>query len=159
MAPSATHPEPATLKSTQATAPPQLARFDANNPATTSASLVEALNRDGGVIVENLFSLDLAAQIRAELKPYFDTDRVDKSGFFPETTQRASGLISISEGCIDYLTKPLLIETVNAVLSSTYSFWVGEKAKTVTSKPQISSTVGFRVNPGGTQQALHRDDA
>jgi hypothetical protein len=30
--------------------------------------------------------------------------------------------------------------------------------ETVTSKPIISSTVGFRVNPGGKQQALHRDD-
>ena len=145
-------------KSATLSSPPQLQRFDAKDPATTSALLVEAVYQDGGVIVENLISTELAAQIRGELKPYFDTDRIDKTGFFPETTQRASGLISISGGCIEYLTQPLLIDTVNALLSSTYSFWVGEKVRTVTSKPQISSTVGFRVNPGGRQQALHRDD-
>lgn len=160
MAPSAVDPVEVTSKPAAAAAEkPQLARFDAKDPATTCAALVEALNRDGGVIVENLITPELAAQIRTELKPHFDTDRIDKTGFFPETTQRASGLIAISPGCIDYLTTPLLQEVAEAVLTSTYSFWVGEKLRTVTSKPQISSTTGFRVNPGGRQQALHRDDA
>jgi hypothetical protein len=89
---------------------------------------------------------ELAMKIKGELKPYFDTDRIDKTGFFPETTQRASGLISISEGCIDFLITPILIDVVNAVLSSTYGFWVGEKLRTVASKSQISSTAG---NPQG----------
>jgi ectoine hydroxylase-related dioxygenase (phytanoyl-CoA dioxygenase family) len=158
MAPSALDPEPIVEKSSTP-APPQLARFDANSPTTTADALVEVLNRDGGVIVENLFTPELAAQIKSELKPHFDTDRIDKTGFFPETTQRASGLIGISPGCVEYLTTPILIEVINKVLSSTYSFWVGEKLRTVTSKPQISSTAAFRVNPGGRQQALHRDDA
>lgn len=157
MAPSAVDPAPVTEKTLAA--PPKIERFDAKDPKTTCEALVEVLNRDGGVIVENLFTPELAAQIKGELKPYFDTDRIDKSGFFPETTQRASGLIAISPGCIDYLTSPLLLEVSEAILTSTYSFWVGEKLRTVTSKPQISSTAGFRVNPGGRQQALHRDDA
>lgn len=157
MSPSAVDPTPVESKST--TSPPKIARFDAKDPNTTCAQLVEVLHRDGGVIVENLITPELAAQIKTELKPYFDTDRIDKTGFFPETTQRASGLISISPGCIDYLTTPLLIEVANAILTSTYSFWIGEKQRTVVSKPQISSTAGFRVNPGGRAQALHRDDA
>lgn len=138
---------------------PKLERFDANDPNTTCEKLVAVLNRDGGVILQNIFTKELAAQIKGELKPYFDTDRIDKTGFFPETTQRSSGLIAISEGCREFLVAPLLIEVINATLSSTYSFWVGEKIRTVTCKPQISSTAGFRVNPGGRQQALHRDDA
>jgi len=157
MAPSAIDPVQVTAKTP--TEEPKIARFDAKDPATTCAALVEVLHRDGGLIVENLITPELAEQIRTELKPYFDTDRIDKTGFFLETTQRASGLIGISPGCIDYLTTPLMLEVANAILTSTYSFWVGEKLRTVVSKPQISSTTGFRVNPGGRQQALHRDDA
>jgi len=139
--------------------PPKLERLDAANSNTTCQALVDIIHRDGGVIVQNLISYDLAMQIKQELKPYFDTDRIDPTGFFPETTQRASGLIGISPGCVKYLTTPLLTEVANALLSSTYTFWLGEKQRTVTAKPQISSTTGFRVNPGGRAQALHRDDA
>jgi ectoine hydroxylase-related dioxygenase (phytanoyl-CoA dioxygenase family) len=138
---------------------PSLARYDARDAQTTPELLVDILRRDGGVIVENMISKELALQIKRELKPHFDSDRIDPTGFFPETTKRASGLVSISPGCVEYLTTPLLIDVVNLLLSSTYSFWVGKKLRTVTAKPQISSTAGFRVNPGGRAQGLHRDDA
>jgi len=138
--------------------PPTIARYDANDPATTTDLLVSIIERDGGVIVENLISQDLAMQIKSELKPYFDTDKVDPSGFFPHTTQRASGLLARSEGCVELAMNPTYINVANAMISSTYTYWSGQRQETVTSKPIISSTVGFRVNPGGRQQDLHRDD-
>jgi hypothetical protein len=144
---------------TEASKRPQLARVDAHDPSTTSAVVAEIIRRDGGIIIENLISKDLALQMKDELKPYFDSDRIDPTGFFPETTKRASGLIGISSGCVEYLTTPLLIDTINELLSSTYTFWLGKKQRHVKSKPQISSTTAFRVNPGGKAQELHRDDA
>jgi hypothetical protein len=150
---------PTVSVSTEAPKPPQLARLDAHDPSTTSDVVVEIIRRDGGVIIENLISKELALQIKDELKPYFDSDRIDPTGFFPETTKRASGLIGISPGCVEYLTTPLLIDTINELLSSTYSFWVGKRKRHVKSRPQISSTTAFRVNPGGRAQDLHRDDA
>jgi hypothetical protein len=143
----------------EAPKPPQIARVDAHDPNTTSEVVADIIRRDGGVIIENLISKELALKIKDELKPYFDSDRIDPTGFFPETTKRASGLIGISPGCVDYLTTPLLIDTINELLSSTYTFWVGKKQRHVKSKPQISSTTAFRVNPGGRAQDLHRDDA
>lgn len=137
---------------------PVLVRFDATNPSTNRDAIIAAIERDGGVIIENLITLEKAAQIKEELKPHFDTDRVDPSGFFPSTTQRATGLIGISKGCSDLLTAPLFIDVANEILKSTYSLWHSQERKTYTTKPVISSTVGFRVNPGGTQQVLHRDD-
>lgn len=138
---------------------PTIARYDANDPATTTDLLVSIIERDGGVIVENLISKDLATQIRAELKPYFDTDKKDPSGFFPETTQRATGLLGRSDGCVDLAMNSTWINVANKMLSSTYTYWAGQEQHTVTGKPIISSTVGFRVNPGGRQQGLHRDDS
>ena len=137
---------------------PTIARCDARDPATTTELLVSIIERDGGVIVENIISKDLAKQIQTELKPYFDTDKVDPSGFFPHTTQRATGLLARSDGCVELAMNPTYINVANAMISSTYTYWTGQQQETVTGKPIISSTVGFRVNPGGRQQALHRDD-
>ena len=137
---------------------PQLARCDANDPATTTDLLIEIIERDGGVIVENIISQELAGRIKTELKPYFDTDKVDASGFFPHTTQRATGLLGRSDGCVELAMNPTFINVANRLISSTYTYWTGQTQETVTAKPIISSTVGFRVNPGGKQQGLHRDD-
>lgn len=141
------------------TAPtPAIARFNANDPSSTTEKLVEIIQRDGGVIVENIISQERADQIKTDLKPHFETDIPDKYGFFPETTKRASGLLRISDACVELACNPLYISVANALVSSTYSFWRGDHKQTVTGKPIISSTVGFRVNPGGRQQVLHRDD-
>lgn len=137
---------------------PSLARYDATDPSTTPEKLVKILNRDGGVIVEKLITRDLAEAIKKDLKPHFDTDIPDKSGFFPLTTQRASGLLAISDNCVELACNKLYTDVANILVSSTYTFWRGDRQKTVSGKPIISSTVGFRVNPGGRQQVLHRDD-
>lgn len=140
------------------TTKPTIARYDANDPATTTELLVSIIERDGGVIVENIISKELAGRVRTELKPFFDTDKVDPSGFFPHTTQRATGLFARSDACVELAMNKTYIDVANTMLSSTYTYWNGQVQETVTSKPIISSTVGFRVNPGGRQQALHRDD-
>jgi hypothetical protein len=118
---------------------PRIARCDANDPATTTELLVSIIEHDGGVIVENLISEELARRIKSELKPYFDTDKKDCSGFFPDTTQRATGLLGRSDGCVELATNPTYINVANKMLSSTYTYWSGQQQETVTSKPIISS--------------------
>lgn len=137
---------------------PSLARCDATDPSTTAEKLVDIINRDGGVIVEKLITRDLAEAIKKDLKPYFDKDIPDKSGFFPLTTQRASGLLGISDNCVELACNKLYTDVANILVSSSHTFWRGDHQKTVSGKPIISSTVGFRVNPGGRRQVLHRDD-
>jgi ectoine hydroxylase-related dioxygenase (phytanoyl-CoA dioxygenase family) len=138
--------------------PPKLARYDARDGKTTTKLLVSIIERDGGVIVENLISSELASQIKSDLAPYFNTDKIDPSGFFPTTTQRATGLLAKSDACVELACNKTYIDVANAMISSTYTYWTGQTQETVTGKPIISSTVGFRVNPGGRQQDLHRDD-
>jgi len=138
---------------------PTLTRLDANDPATTTDLLVSVIERDGGVVVQNIISQELAAQIKSDLKPHFETDKIDRSGFFPSTTKRATGLLAISDACVELACNPTYISVANRMLSSTYTYWTGQTQETVTAKPIISSTVGFRVTPGGKQQRLHRDDS
>jgi len=150
--------KPEKPRNATSSSPPKITRCDARDPLTTTKLLVSIIERDGGVIVENIISQDLAAQIKSDLKPYFDTDKVDPSGFFPTTTQRATGLLAKSDACVELACNPTYINVANAMISSTYTYWTGQTQETVTGKPIISSTVGFRVKPGGRQQALHRDD-
>lgn len=137
---------------------PSLVRLDSAKASTTPEKVIDVLEKEGGVIIENLISKELAQQIKADLKPHFDVDTPDKYGFFPETTQRASGLLGISDACVELACNPLYINVANTMVSSSYTFWRGDHQETVSGKPIISSTVGFRVNPGGRQQVLHRDD-
>ena len=138
---------------------PSLVRLDATSPSTTTDLLVSTIEQDGGVIIENLITAEAANKIRSELKPYFNTDVGDKSGFFPSTTDRATGLLGRSAACVELAMNKTFIDVANKMISSTYTYWNGQVQETVTSKPIISSTVGFRVRPGGRQQALHRDDS
>lgn len=137
---------------------PKIARYNALDPKTTTELLVSIIERDGGVIVENIITPELAATIKSDLAPHFDTDKVDPSGFFPDTTQRATGLLAKSDACAELACNKTYIDVANAMISSTYTYWSGQTQYTITGKPIISSTVGFRVNPGGRQQELHRDD-
>lgn len=142
---SSTHPEP-----------PCLVRLKAEE--TNAESLVEILMRDGGVIVENFISKEAAAQLRDDLKPAFAADSGDSTGFFPSTTRRATGLLGISDGFIDLATHPLYNDVASRILTSEYTYWLGQERHTSISRPQISSTVAFQVNPGSKQQGLHRDE-
>jgi ectoine hydroxylase-related dioxygenase (phytanoyl-CoA dioxygenase family) len=137
----------------------ELVRVSAKSPETTPELLKEILERDGAVIVESLVPKELCEQILTDLKPHFDSDLVDASGFFPPTTKRATGLFATSAACVELALSSLYQEVAQLMLNSEYTFWEGQQQKTVIGKPQIASTVGFRVEPGGNQQALHRDDA
>ncbi|KIW79264.1 hypothetical protein Z517_05876 [Fonsecaea pedrosoi CBS 271.37] len=137
---------------------PSLARVDARDPETTADVVQEFLERDGAVIVTNLITAEQAAQIRRDLKPHFDADGGDKSGFFPNTTRRAIGLLGKSATCVDLALNPLFNEVASRLLTSKFEYWIGQERQLAVSKPQISSTVGFQVNPGSRQQGLHRDD-
>jgi ectoine hydroxylase-related dioxygenase (phytanoyl-CoA dioxygenase family) len=129
-----------------------------NAKTTSKEELIQIIERDGGVIVEEIITQDLATKLKSDLEPYFNTDIKDESGFFPETTKRASGLLAISEACVELACNKTFIDVANEMLTSVYTAWTGQEQSTWRSKPYISSTVGFRVNPGGKQQGLHRDD-
>ena len=136
-----------------------LTAVQASDPSTTGALLQSIIERDGAVIVRGLADPELCARIRKDLKPQFDGDRVDESGFFPTTTKRAHGVLAYSDATAELLVNPLFQDVANGMLTSNYTYWEGQGQKTVSAKPQIASIVGFRVQPGGSQQALHRDDA
>lgn len=131
----------------------------ADDPATTAELLESLIERDGAVIVKNLFPQSLCAQVKQDLKPIFDSDKPDPAGFFPSTTKRASGILANSPASAKLVVNPLFQSVAERMLTSRYTYWEGQEQKSVAAKPQVASIVGFRVEPGGKQQPLHRDDA
>ncbi|KAF5591230.1 phytanoyl dioxygenase [Fusarium subglutinans] len=131
----------------------------ANDPGTTANAIINALEKDGALIVKGIASKSLCEQIRSDLKPLFDSDVKDDSGFFPPTTKRATGFFATSDACVELAINPLFQSVAERVLGSKYTYWEGQEQLTVFGKPYIASAVGFRVEPGGKQQALHRDDS
>ncbi|OQV09475.1 hypothetical protein CLAIMM_13593 isoform 1 [Cladophialophora immunda] len=138
---------------------PQLKRLAVDDPSTTCAKVVELIRRDGGVVITGLADKDIVTRIRKELKPVFETDIPDESGFFPTTTRRATGLLGVSDGCVDLATNKLWIDAANEILTSTCRPWYGEKRAHFVSKPILAGTFGFQIAPGSRQQDLHRDDS
>ncbi|KAJ5085163.1 hypothetical protein N7532_009934 [Penicillium argentinense] len=100
---------------------PKIVKLDAHNPKTKTDGVTEIVQRDGGVIIKGLFPTEHTERIRAELKPVFDADIPDPSGFFPKSTRRATGLIGISDACVEYVTNKLWIDVCNKILSMTKS--------------------------------------
>ena len=96
---------------------PTIVRLNASDPSVTPDKAIEIISRDGGVIIENLISREEAEQIKRDLKPHFDNDIPDKSGFFPSTTQRATGLLGISDSCVDLACNPFYIDVANKLVS------------------------------------------
>jgi hypothetical protein len=131
----------------------------ADDPATTAELLEFLIERDGAVIVKNLVPKSLCAQIKKDLSPIFDSDKPDPAGFFPRTTKRASGILANSPASAKLVVNPLFQSVAERMLTSRYTYWEGQEQKSVAAKPQIASIVGFRVEPGGKQQPLHRDDS
>ena len=142
----------------QAIDSPQLEHIAADDPATTHARVVELVRRDGGVVITGLIDPEHVSRIRDELQPAFEADVPDASGFFPTTTRRATGLLGISDGCVDLATNKLWIDVANEMLTSECRPWYGEKRAHFVSKPILAGTFGFQIAPGSRQQDLHRDD-
>jgi hypothetical protein len=140
------------------TTSPKLVEFDAHDPNLKTASIVEALKHEGAVVVRKLVSKELTTALQRQLSPLLDLDIPKTTSFFPTTTQSISGLIGKSPSSVELLTIPLVIDVVNAVLSSTFKYRLGEEVKTATTKPILGGTAAFRIKPGSRNQVLHRDD-
>jgi ectoine hydroxylase-related dioxygenase (phytanoyl-CoA dioxygenase family) len=113
------------------------------------AAVVEALQRDGAVVVTELAELSLVDAVRAELRPLFDArGRDTRSDFNGARTLRApSALLAAAPTAADLVDHDLVVEVANAVLlpyCATY---------------QVGSMTGIEILPGESAQALHRDDS
>jgi hypothetical protein len=112
-------------------------------------AIVEALRRDGAVVVTELVESSLVDAIRAELRPQFDAHGLKACSDFNGTrTLRCwTGLLAGAPSAADLIDHDMLVGVADAVLlphCATY---------------QVGSMTAIEILPGESAQALHRDDS
>jgi ectoine hydroxylase-related dioxygenase (phytanoyl-CoA dioxygenase family) len=116
------------------------------------ATMMEAFNRDGGMIVENLFPADVitrmgtAVKLKAESsQPGSKSPEALWKNFHGEKTIRFTGLGMIEPAFFEMLANPILQRIADDVLLSQFgSYWLN------TGQTMI-------IGPGEPAQYLHRD--
>ncbi len=112
-------------------------------------AVVEALRRDGAVVVTELAESSLVDAIRAELRPQFDAYGLKAcSDFNGSRTLRCwTGLLSSAPSAADLIDHDMVVGVADAILlphCATY---------------QVGSMTAIEILPGESAQALHRDDS
>jgi ectoine hydroxylase-related dioxygenase (phytanoyl-CoA dioxygenase family) len=114
----------------------------------SSAAVIDALRRDGGVIVRDLAPVslidDCSAQLRPELDKYDESQRTDFSG---AKTLRCGGVLRYAPTCAALIAHRMVLDVADAILLPSCADYT------------IGSTTGIEILPGESDQQLHRDDS
>jgi len=114
----------------------------------STADIVAALKRHGGVIVREEADADIVDDIMSELRPHFDRQgKLSASVFNGYKTQRLSLVLSHAPSTSKLMAHPRALEIAKAVLGAHCVNF------------QIGSTSAIEIMPGEKEQVLHRDDA
>lgn len=115
---------------------------DQADPALVEA-LTAALDRDGYVILENLFTADEAEAMRAALLPH-DHDHLGRNSFEGFGTKRLYAVIEKTLACNPLAEHPLILALLDRLLEPNYL---------------LSQLQAIEILPGEAAQPLHHDDA
>jgi ectoine hydroxylase-related dioxygenase (phytanoyl-CoA dioxygenase family) len=123
-----------------------LAYFD--NTASTS-SVVEALRRDGAVVVTDVAESSLVDTVVAELRPLLDEVGLNScDAFNGDKTLRASyGMLGSAPSAADLIAHDLVVAVADEILLPHCATYM------------VGSLTAIEILPGESAQALHRNDS
>lgn len=129
-------------------------------PATTTVDgIVDAIYRDGGVIVKDFLTATQLTELRRQLEPILDDTSYGEDEFFAGTqTRRAGGLFGRIDLMPEIALHPLYYGAARSILQKPLSVWVGDDNIELTPDIQIGVTQAIQIHPGQGAQRLHRDD-
>lgn len=111
------------------------------------ADVVEALQRDGALIIEHLADLETIQRIRAELAPHLRRAPTGKDRFLGHQTTRIGAIMARSPSSHALALDPLLNEACGAFLAPHAD------------GHQLHLTQMVSIGPGEGRQPMHRDRA
>lgn len=124
-------------------------------PTSDTATMVEALERDGGIIVEDLLASDMVARVNEEVEEAVAADHPADPMFNPimrafhgSQTRQVSGMARVSRTfATEVLCHPVLLALADALL--------------LPSCARYQMNIGHLLErgPGAEAQLLHRDEA
>jgi ectoine hydroxylase-related dioxygenase (phytanoyl-CoA dioxygenase family) len=118
----------------------------------------EVIDRDGGVIVENLVSPSTLAGLLDDLGPILTDIGWGRDDFSGNRTRRVGAIFAHTRHAADVVTHPLFYGTAERFLQLPVASWLGEERTETTASIQIGGTQAIQIHPGEGSQPLHRDD-
>ena len=114
-------------------------------PRTATADqIVEALKRDGAVIVDAVLASEAMDAVASELRPFLASTPAGPDAFSGFHTRRTGGLVARSPLCRDLVMHPLVLAAAAKLLEHATSF-------------QLHLTQAIAIGPGEPAQPIHRD--
>ncbi|RDW78858.1 uncharacterized protein DSM5745_05710 [Aspergillus mulundensis] len=122
-------------------------------------AFINALKRDGCVIVQDFTTLETLEQARREVEPYLNKDSNSQVGALNGGTRTCTRLISRSKTVREqFFSDPLYQSLAESFLAITTTAWYNDEPSTNTSHPLLSIAITMAIQPGAKAQKLHRDD-
>lgn len=131
-------------------------RIDVGEPIQV---FIDALKRDGLVVVKNFASDEDLDNSLKEVQPYLDADKPWEGKLFPPETKRCFRLIGRSKTVRDkFFSHKIYQDLSEYFLARTTVNYYDQQKTTYTSHPLLSMSMTMAIGPGGKAQRIHRDD-
>lgn len=115
-------------------------------PATASVDEILAiLDRDAGVILDNVMHPDSLEKLRSEISPYLNSCETGRDEFGGFKTKRVGALVARSEVCADLVMHDTVLKVAERFLEP------------YCDSIQLNFTQAIEIGPGQGYQAIHRD--
>jgi ectoine hydroxylase-related dioxygenase (phytanoyl-CoA dioxygenase family) len=105
---------------------------------------LEQIRSDGYTIIEGLLSADEVRDIRAELDPWLQGQRMGRNDFEGFRSERVYALLAKAPSVAKIIEHPAILALIDNLLPRNY---------------QLSAALAINVHPGETAQSFHIDDA
>jgi len=115
---------------------------------TATNVVVEALKRDGAVVINDLADPEIADAVASDLRNHFDADGTyTQSDFNGYKTLRLSAILARSRASAELIGHDRILEVIDAILLPNCINY------------RIGSTTAIEILPGEDHQVLHCDDS
>jgi hypothetical protein len=137
-----------------------LARFDVNADDVNADldEVCETLDRDGGLIIENLLDRDTIAGLWSDIGPALDSWGYGDNDFSGHRTKRMSSLFARSRHMATLALHPLFLGATRRLIQQPVPVWFSGQQVPVSPNIQVSATQVIQIWPDEGAQWLHRDD-
>ena len=120
--------------------------------------VIAALERSGGVVIEDFLAPATLEGLRADLMPLLERQANGRDSFSGRQTRRLSALFAHTRHCAAIATHPLYLPAAEHFVCRSRDVWVGERRRSVAADIRIGVTQAIQIGPGQAAQPLHRDD-
>lgn len=117
-----------------------------------------ALERDGGVVVDDFLARETLDGLRRDLLPLLERRSAGRDGFSGYRTRRLGALFAHTRHCAEIATHPLFLPAAEHFLCRPREVWVGGERLSLAADVRIGVTQAIQIGPGQGAQPLHRDD-